>query len=98
VHGAPVRAIHEGRVYHADWLSLRGNTVILDHGNGYMSIYTHLDQLNVDAGARVASGAQLGTAGDTGGRKQPGLHFEIRRGKNPVDPRGWFRTPTPTAR
>jgi septal ring factor EnvC (AmiA/AmiB activator) len=96
-HGSPVRAIHEGRVDYADWVPQRGQTVIINHGNGYQSIYTHLDQLNVEGGSRVAAGVVLGTAGDSGGRKRPGVHFEIRRNKVPVDPRGWFRSPAPPA-
>jgi murein hydrolase activator len=102
--GAPVRAIHEGRVIHSDWVKGRGLLVIVDHGNRYLSVYGHLDELHVDAGRQVASGDSLGTAGVTGGRKDAGLYFQIRyaaradQSHTPVDPRPWFRTPTPPAR
>lgn len=102
--GAPVRAIHEGRVIHSDWVKGRGLLVIIDHGNRYLSVYGHLDELHVDAGRKVAAGDSLGTAGVSGGRKDPGLYFQIRyaakadQSPNPVDPRPWFRTPAPPAR
>lgn len=102
--GAPVRAIHEGRVIHSDWNRTRGLLVIIDHGNRYWSVYGHLDELHVDVGRQVAAGDSLGTAGVSGGRKDPGLYFQIRyaasasQSFNPVDPRPWFRTPAPPAR
>ncbi|MDQ2641968.1 MAG: peptidoglycan DD-metalloendopeptidase family protein [Pseudomonadota bacterium] len=102
--GAPVRAIHEGRVIHSDWTKLRGLLVIVDHGNRYWSVYGHLDELHVDVGRKVAAGDSLGTAGVSGGRKDPGLYFQVRyatradQSFNPVDPRPWFRTPAPPAR
>ncbi|HUG72571.1 MAG TPA: peptidoglycan DD-metalloendopeptidase family protein [Steroidobacteraceae bacterium] len=103
-YGAPVRAIHEGRVEFADWSSSYGHLVVLDHGNGYLSIYGHLGELHVTGGSSVASGASLGTAGDSGGRKTPGLFFQLRheprKGQDtvPLDPRPWFRTAAPPAR
>jgi murein hydrolase activator len=93
--GTSVRAVHEGRVVYADWLPGRGLLMILDHGNGYLSLYGHNEQLFKQAGARVAAGEAIATAGDSGGRKRPGLYFEIRRGGKPVDPRGWFRSGAP---
>ncbi len=102
--GAEVRAVHEGRVIHSDWLPGRGNLIILDHGNGYWSLYGHLDdELFARVGTRVTAGEKIATVSDTGGRKKPGLYFEIRRATRPnaapvpVDPRGWFRTSTPPA-
>lgn len=104
VRGAPVRAIHEGRVIHSDWNRNRGLMVIIDHGNRYWSVYSHLDELHVEEGRKVAAGDSLGTAGVSGGRKEPGLFFQIRyaasasQDLNPVDPRPWLRTPAPPAR
>jgi len=95
--GANVRAVHEGRVLYADWLSGRGLLIILDHGNGYMSLYGHNEQLFKQVGATVQAGEAIATAGDSGGRAQPGLYFEIRRSGKPVDPRGWFKTASPPA-
>jgi septal ring factor EnvC (AmiA/AmiB activator) len=95
--GASVRAVHEGRVVYADWLPGRGLLLILDHGNGYLSLYGHNEQLFQQVGARVKAGDTIATAGDTGGRKRPGLYFEIRRAGKPVDPRAWFRSRVPPA-
>lgn len=95
--GTSVRAIHEGRVEYADWLSGRGLLIILNHGNGYRSLYAHNEQLLKEVGTVVKAGDAIATAGDSGGRSSPGLYFEIRREGKPVDPRGWFRTPAPPA-
>jgi septal ring factor EnvC (AmiA/AmiB activator) len=84
-------------VVYADWLPGRGLLIILDHGNGYYSLYGHNEQLFRQAGTRVKAGETIATAGDTGGRKEPGLYFEIRRAGKPVDPRGWFRSSAPPA-
>jgi murein hydrolase activator len=95
--GASVRAVHEGRVVYSDWLPGRGLLIILDHGNGYLSLYGHADQLFRQAGSRVQAGEIIATAGDSGGRRRAGLYFEIRRAGKPVDPRGWFRSKAPPA-
>jgi murein hydrolase activator len=93
--GATVKAVHEGRVIFADWLSGRGLLIILDHGNGYLSLYGHNEQLFKQAGATVQAGEAIATAGDSGGRSRPGLYFEIRRAGKPVNPSGWFKSPAP---
>lgn len=95
--GASVKAVHEGRVVYADWLPGRGLLIILDHGNGYLSLYGHADQLFRQVGAKVQAGETIASAGDSGGRKRAGLYFEIRRAGKPVDPRGWFRAKAPPA-
>lgn len=103
-YGAPVRAIHEGRVEFADWTSTRGHLVIINHGNNrYLTVYGHLGELHVKEGARVSSGQSIGTAGDSGGRSRPGLYFQLRaapragQASQPIDPRPWFRSATPPA-
>ena len=93
--GATVRAVHQGRVIFADWLSGRGLLIILDHGNGYLSLYGHNEQLFKQAGATVEAGDAIASAGDSGGRARPGLYFEIRRAGKPVNPSGWFKSPAP---
>ncbi len=93
--GATVRAVHEGRVIFADWLSGRGLLIILDHGNGYLSLYGHNEQLFKQAGATVQAGDAIAAAGDSGGRARPGLYFEIRRAGKPVNPSGWFKSSAP---
>jgi septal ring factor EnvC (AmiA/AmiB activator) len=93
--GAPVRAVHSGRVVYADWLPGLGLLTIVDHGDGYLSLYGHNDRLFKAAGERVAAGEPIAAAGDSGGRARPELYFEIRKGGKPVDPRPWFKADKP---
>jgi len=93
--GAPVRSIAAGRVIYADWLPGLGLLAIVDHGEGYLSLYGYNDQLRKSAGESVAAGEVLAAAGDSGGRSRPELYFEIRRAGQPVDPRAWFRRARP---
>jgi murein hydrolase activator len=95
--GTPVKAVHDGRVVYADWLPGRGLLIIVDHGNGYLSLYAHNEQLFKQNGAGVAAGETIASAGDSGGRKESGLYFEIRRGGKPVNPRPWFKSSSPPA-
>jgi len=92
---APVAAVASGRVVYADWLPGLGLLVIIDHGEGYMSLYGHNDRLLKATGETVAAGEAIAAAGDTGGRASPELYFEIRRGGKPVDPTPWFRSANP---
>ncbi len=94
-HGSPVSAVAAGRVVYADWLPGLGLLVIIDHGDGYMSLYGHNDRLLKAVGQSVAAGETIAAAGDSGGRASPELYFEIRRGGKPVDPAPWFRTSHP---
>ena len=92
---SPVRAVSSGRVAYADWLPGMGLLVILDHGDGYLSLYGHNDRLFKPVGSTVNAGDVIAAAGDTGGRAQPELYFEIRRAGKPIDPRPWFKAPQP---
>jgi septal ring factor EnvC (AmiA/AmiB activator) len=92
---APVKAISAGRVIYADWLPGLGLLAIIDHGEGYLSLYGYNDQLRVHAGDSVAAGAVIAAAGDTGGRSEPQLYLQIRHEGHPVDPELWFRHRTP---
>jgi murein hydrolase activator len=92
---APVRAVSAGRVVYADWLPGMGLLLILDHGEGYMSLYGHNDRLLKAAGESVGAGEAIAAAGDTGGRAAPELYFEIRRGGKPVNPAPWFKARNP---
>jgi septal ring factor EnvC (AmiA/AmiB activator) len=94
--GAQVSAVATGRVVYADWLPGLGLLVIIDHGEGYMSLYGHNDRLLKAVGDPVSSGEAVAAAGDTGGRASPELYFEIRRAGKPVDPAPWFRTSNPS--
>jgi murein hydrolase activator len=93
--GSPVRAVSQGRVVYADWLPGLGLLTIIDHGEGYLSLYGYNERLVKAVGDKVAAGEQVATAGDSGGRERPELYFEIRRGGKPVDPRPWFKNGTP---
>lgn len=93
--GAEVRAVYSGRVIYADWLPGLGLLTIIDHGDGYLSLYGHNERLYKAVGERVSSGEPIAAAGDSGGRSQPELYFEIRKSGKPVDPRPWFRSSKP---
>jgi len=93
--GAPVRAVYQGRVIYADWLPGLGLLTIVDHGDGYMSLYGHNERLHKAVGEHVAAGDTIASAGDSGGSNRPELYFEIRRSGKPVDPRPWFQAPEP---
>ena len=82
-------------VVYADWLAGLGLLVIVDHGDGYLSLYGHNDELYRKVGERVTAGDPLAAAGDSGGRSQPELYFALRRGGRAIDPRPWFRNPRP---
>jgi murein hydrolase activator len=96
VRDAPVRAVTAGRVVYADWLPGLGLLAIVDHGEGYLSLYAHNDRLYKSAGESVAGGEVIAAAGDTGGRPSPELYFEIRHNGRPLDPRPWFREQRPS--
>lgn len=89
--GEPVRAVHDGRVLYADWLRGFGLLLILDHGDGYMSLYSHNQQLEKSVGEWVTVGEAIARVGDTGGLERPGLYFEIRHQGRPTDPMRWIR-------
>ncbi|MEE9571042.1 MAG: peptidoglycan DD-metalloendopeptidase family protein, partial [Gammaproteobacteria bacterium] len=77
--GTPVRAVHYGRVAYADWLPGLGLLIIVDHGDGYMSLYGHNEALLRGSGAWVAPGEVIAFVGDSGGQAQTALYFEIRQ-------------------
>lgn len=87
--GREVRAVYHGRVAFADWLAGMGLLVIVDHGDGYMSLYGYNETILKNAGDWVAPGDVIATVGDSGGQQRSGLYFEIRQGTKPVNPRRW---------
>ncbi|MFK0313167.1 murein hydrolase activator EnvC family protein [Pseudomonas sp. NPDC090233] len=89
--GTQVRAVHGGRVVFADWLRGAGLLVILDHGNGYLSLYGHNQSLLKSAGDIVKAGEAISTVGDSGGQDAAGLYFAIRQQGRPTDPSQWCR-------
>jgi septal ring factor EnvC (AmiA/AmiB activator) len=94
--GREVRAIYHGRVVFADWLAGLGLLVIVDHGEGYMTLYGYNETTLKSTGDWVAPGDVIATVGASGGQSRSSLYFEIRQGAKPIDPRGWItRQPRP---
>ena len=89
--GSQVHAVHGGRVVFADWLRGAGLLVILDHGNGYLSLYGHNQTLLKSAGDVVKAGDAIATVGTSGGQSTPALYFAIRQQGKPTDPSQWCR-------
>jgi septal ring factor EnvC (AmiA/AmiB activator) len=89
--GARVRAPYAGRVAYADWLPGMGLMIVLDHGGGYLSLYGHNDELFRKVGDAVSAGDAIGAVGDSGGNDQAALYFEVRRGREPVNPEIWLQ-------
>jgi septal ring factor EnvC (AmiA/AmiB activator) len=89
--GAPVRAVHPGRVVFSDWLRGSGLLVVVDHGEGYMSLYANNGSLIKRNGDWVNRGEALATAGSNGGMDGSGIYFEIRHNGQAEDPATWWQ-------
>ncbi|WP_313252581.1 peptidoglycan DD-metalloendopeptidase family protein [Stenotrophomonas sp.] len=89
--GSTVNAVADGTVVFSDWMTGYGMILIVDHGNGYMSLYAHNDALLRDAGARVRRGEAVAKVGNSGGQGVTALYFELRRNGQPVDPSTWLQ-------
>ena len=87
--GREVRSVYHGRVVFSDWLAGMGLLVVVDHGEGYMTLYGYNETLLKNTGDWVAPGDVIATVGDSGGQAESALYFEIRRGTRPVNPRQW---------
>ncbi len=87
--GREVRSVYHGRVVFADWLAGLGLLVIVDHGDNYMTLYGYNETILKNAGDWVAPGDVLATVGNSGGRAESALYFEVRRGTQPLNPRQW---------
>jgi septal ring factor EnvC (AmiA/AmiB activator) len=88
--GAEVRAVHHGRVVFADWLPGLGLLTVVEHGDGYLSLYGHNRDLLKDVGEWVRPGDVIAHVGDSGGQAAAGLYFEIRKDGRPLDPGQWL--------
>jgi septal ring factor EnvC (AmiA/AmiB activator) len=88
--GTLVRAVHHGRIAYADWLPGVGLLVIVDHGDGYMSLYGHNETILKESGDWVVSGEAIAQVGDSGGQARQALYFEIRHDGAPTDPSLWL--------
>lgn len=87
--GRPVRSIAHGQVVFADWLRGFGLLLIVDHGDGYMSLYGHNESLHKQKGADISPGEVIASVGNSGGRDEAGLYFEIRHQGRPRNPALW---------
>jgi murein DD-endopeptidase MepM/ murein hydrolase activator NlpD len=95
--GTPIKSVESGIVaYVGNELRGYGNLVLIKHTNGWISAYAHCDEVLVRKGDPVYKGQTVAKVGATGGVTEPQLHFELRQGKRPVDPRG-FLDPAPSA-
>lgn len=90
--GNNVRAIYHGRVAFSDWLRGMGNLIIIDHGNGYLSLYGHNEALFKEPGEWVDAGDIIASIGNSGGQKTAGVYFEIRKNGKPNNPSKWCKT------
>lgn len=90
--GTPVHAVAKGRVDFAnDDYEGMGGMVVLNHGDGYYTLYGHLSDVEVHSGQEVLPGQEIGRSGETGSLKGPVLHFEVRKGSAALNPEGWLR-------
>jgi murein DD-endopeptidase MepM/ murein hydrolase activator NlpD len=90
--GTAVRAVAKGRVdYTSEDFGTYGQMIILNHGDGFYTLYGHLSEISVSNGQEINSGQVIGRSGDTGSLKGPVLHFEVRRGASPQNPQSWLR-------
>ncbi|MCI0410855.1 MAG: M23 family metallopeptidase, partial [Acidobacteria bacterium] len=88
--GEPIRAVYEGVVAFSDWFKGYGNLIVLEHGDGFMSVYAHASDRLVSTGDRVSGGQVIARAGDTGSLDGPKLYFEIIKDGKPENPVGWL--------
>lgn len=88
--GDPVRAVARGRVAYAGWMQRYGLIAILEHENGYYTLYGHLQRVPRSEGEWVNAGETLALAGNTGGYDQHGVYFEVRKGREALNPGEWL--------
>lgn len=88
--GTPVHAIHHGRIVFSDYLRGHGMLVIIDHGDGYMSLYAHNQVLLKVTGDWVQTGEAIARVGNSGGQRDHALYFEIRHNGRPTNPKTWL--------
>jgi septal ring factor EnvC (AmiA/AmiB activator) len=89
--GQQVHAVGSGEVVFADWLRGFGNLLIIDHGRGYLSLYSNNESLYKQAGDNVRAGDVVAAVGNSGGQEETGLYFELRHLGQPFDPLSWVK-------
>src|SRR5262245_59647980 len=90
LEGSAIHAVMPGTVVYADWLKGYGLVIILDHANGFFSLYAHASKILAAVGAQVGAGQAIGETGDTGMTGENTLYFELRQGAEPLDPLHWL--------
>ena len=90
--GTPVKSVHHGRVLFADYLGGMGLLIIVDHGNGYWSLYGHNQSLLRQEGDWVGTGEHIANAGNSGGLSNASLYFALRQQGKPINPHPWLQT------
>ena len=88
--GSPIQSVSSGTVVYADWLKGYGLVVIVDHTNGFYSLYAHASKLLVAEGNSITTGQIIGETGETGVTEKDALYFELRKGTTPIDPLKWL--------
>lgn len=86
-----MKAVADGTVVFAEWMTGYGMLLIVDHGNGYMSLYAHNDGLLKSVGNTVRRGDTVSSVGSSGGQGRSGLYFELRQNGAPVNPTTWLQ-------
>ena len=89
--GTEVVSVLTGRVTSITWIRGFGNTVIIDHGRGYYSVYTHLSEIYVTPNETVATGQRIASVGETGSLEGSELHFEIWHNREKQNPLHWLK-------
>ena len=87
--GNDVKTVADGRVVFADWMRGFGNLIIVDHGNGYMSLYGNNQAVLKGVGDEVNAGDAIASVGNSGGNESNGLYYELRKNSAPFDPMSW---------
>lgn len=88
--GEPVRAVYPGKIVFSDWLNGYGLLVIIDHGQGFMTLYAHNQSLYKHKGEPISQNEQIASVGHSGGRRENGLYFEIRQRGKAIPPLEWL--------
>jgi septal ring factor EnvC (AmiA/AmiB activator) len=89
--GTPVKTVHQGLVLFADWLKGFGWVIVVDHGEGYMSLYGHNQTLLKGVGEKVEAGEPIALVGKSGGQSRAGLYFELRHQGIAINPSSWCK-------
>ncbi len=89
--GTPITAVAKGRIEYVNWLEGYGKCAIINHGGGFYTLYANASEILVSVGRDVAAGEIIGRVGDTGSTMGTALHFEIRKGREALNPLEWFR-------